>query len=157
MYLKNVLLCLARKLKQITCFIICAATILLFSNCSRMNYKFINPTGNSYSQGIEINNYKRLVFVSGQVPADETGNVPTDFKSQCELVWKNIHKQLTVAGLGLKNIVKVNTYLSDRKYRQENSEIRRKVLKEHEPAITVIIAGIYEEDWLLEIEVIAAE
>lgn len=137
--------------------VICLVVIFGFSNCSKMNYKFINPTGSTYSQAIELKNYKRLVFVSGQVPADENGNVPSDFKNQCELVWKNIGKQLRDAGMELGNIVKITTFLSDRKYRQENSEVRRKILGNHQPAITVIIAGIYDEEWLLEIEVIAAE
>ena len=122
-----------------------------------MNYKFINPTGNSYSQAFELTNYKRLVFVSGQTPADENEKVPEDFQSQCALVWKNIEKQLRDADMHLTNIVKITTYLSDRKYRQENFEIRHSVLGEHQPALTVIIADIYDESWLLEIEVIAAE
>lgn len=122
-----------------------------------MNHKYINPTGSSYSQAFELKNHSRLVFVSGQVPADENDHVPSDFRSQCELVWKNIEKQLKDADMKLNNIVKVTTFLSDRKYRQENSELRQQILEEHQPALTVIIAGIYEEEWLLEIEVIAAE
>lgn len=122
-----------------------------------MKYKLISPTGSSYSQALEVENLKRLVFVSGQVPADENGNVPPDFRTQCELVWKNIDKQLKDAGFKLSNIVKITTFLSDRRYRNENSEVRREILGSHQPALTVIIAGIYEEEWLLEIEVIAAE
>jgi enamine deaminase RidA (YjgF/YER057c/UK114 family) len=95
-----------------------------------------------------------LVFVSGQIPADENDIVPADFKNQCKLVWTNIEKQLKDADMGLNNIVKINTYLSDRRFREENSKIRQQILETHQPAITVIIAGIYEENWLLEIEVI---
>lgn len=51
---------------------------------------------------------------------------------------------------------KVTTFLSDRKYRRENYEVRTEVLGERLPALTIIIAGIYEEKWLLEIEAIAA-
>lgn len=142
-------------ISRITIF--CMIAIFGFTNCSKMNYKFINPTGSSYSQAVELKNYKRLVFVSGQIPAEENGDVPKDFKGQCELVWKNIGKQLADAEMKLSNIVKVTTFLSDRRYRQENSETRQRILGNHQPAITVIIAGIYEEEWLLEIEVIAAE
>lgn len=122
-----------------------------------MNYKFINPTGSSFSQAYELKNHKRLVFVSGQVPEDENEKVPVDFKSQCELVWKNIEKQLKDADMSLNNIVKITTYLSDRKHIKENYEVRHKILGEHQPAMTIIITGIYDEKWLLEIEVIAAE
>lgn len=57
----------------------------------------------------------------------------------------------------IDNITKHTTYLSDRRYRQINSEERREVLGDHEAALTVIITGIYDEAWLLEIEVIAAK
>lgn len=98
-----------------------------------------------------------MVFVSGQVPEDEQEQVPVDFKSQAELVWKNIEQQLKAADMDLQDIVKMTIYLSDRKYRKENYEVRHAVLGTHQPAMTIIIAGIYDEKWLLEIEVIAAE
>lgn len=127
------------------------------SGCTAMSHRFINPTGSSYSQAFELKNYKRLVFISGQVPEDENEQVPADFKSQAELVWKNIEKQLKAADMNVQNIVKITTYLSDRKYRQGNYEVRHAVLGAHQPAMTIIIAGIYDEKWLLEIEVIAGE
>jgi hypothetical protein len=34
--------------------------------------------------------------------------------------------------------------------------VRQEVLGTHRPALTVIITGIYDERWLLEIEAIAA-
>jgi enamine deaminase RidA (YjgF/YER057c/UK114 family) len=54
------------------------------------------------------------------------------------------------------DVTKVTTFLSYRRYRQENYEVRMEVLGEHSPALTVIITGIYDESWLLEIEAIAA-
>ena len=56
----------------------------------------------------------------------------------------------------LADIVKVTTFLSDRAYAAENSAIRREVLASLTPALTIIIAGIYDPAWLLEIEAIAA-
>jgi len=55
----------------------------------------------------------------------------------------------------ISNLVKVTTFLSYRKYSEMNSEIRREVLGNHAPALTVIIAEIYDKDWMLEIEAIA--
>lgn len=116
----------------------------------------INPTGHSYSMGYSIDAPARIVFISGQVPETEDGFVPTDFRDQCKLVWQNIEKQLQKAEMQLTDIVKITVFLSDRKYREENALIRREILGDHQPALTVIIAGIYEERWLLEIEAIAA-
>ena len=122
-----------------------------------MNTNPINPTGKSYSQALEINNFKRLVFVSGQIPETREGVVPEAFEDQCRLAWKNVETQLNAAAMEFDNLVKVTVFLSDRVYGEENSRIRNELLKEISPAITIIIAGIYDEKWLLEIEAIAAE
>jgi enamine deaminase RidA (YjgF/YER057c/UK114 family) len=38
---------------------------------------------------------------------------------------------LAEAGLGVRNLVKVTTYLSDRRYRALNSKIREEILGDH--------------------------
>ena len=110
-----------------------------------------------YSQAIEVRGARRLLFISGQIPEDAHGKVPSDFAAQCRLVWENIAAQLGAAGMSLNNLVKVTTFLSDRMYATENSSIRREVLGERAPALTVIITGIYDPAWFLEIEAVAAE
>ncbi len=122
-----------------------------------MDHTPINPTGNSYSQAFEVVQPTRFVFISGQVPDDDEGNTPPDFRNQCLLAWKNVARQLEDAGMTLNNLVKVTIFLFDRIYREENKEIRKEVLGDHEPALTIIITGIYEEKWLLEIEGVAAD
>jgi enamine deaminase RidA (YjgF/YER057c/UK114 family) len=116
----------------------------------------INPTTISYAGACEVAAGSRLLFISGQVPERPDGSVPEDFTAQCRLTWANIERQLRDAGMSLDNLVKVTTFLSDRRYRGENSSVRREVLKERTPAITIVVADIYDEAWLLEIEAIAA-
>jgi 2-iminobutanoate/2-iminopropanoate deaminase len=113
------------------------------------------PAG-GYSQGVEIAGFQRLVFISGQIPETVTGEVPTDFPSQARLVWHNLIAQLTAANMSVANLVKVTVFLSARDYALANREIRQEVLGSHSPALTVIIAGIFDEKWLLEIEAVAA-
>jgi 2-iminobutanoate/2-iminopropanoate deaminase len=109
-----------------------------------------------YAQAVHLTGVEELVLVSGQIPVDEDGAVPDTFADQCRLVWRNVEAQLGAAGMGLSDIVKVTTYLSDRAYAAENSAIRQELLAGLTPALTIIIAGIYDPAWLLEIEVIAA-
>jgi 2-iminobutanoate/2-iminopropanoate deaminase len=116
----------------------------------------INPKSISYAGACEVAAGARLLFISGQVPEREDGSVPPDFTAQCKLTWENIERQLRDAGMTLDHLVKVTTFLSDRRYRTENSLVRREVLQGRTPAITIIIAEIYDEAWLLEIEAIAA-
>jgi 2-iminobutanoate/2-iminopropanoate deaminase len=113
-------------------------------------------SADGYSESCEIAGPARLLFISGQVPLREDGTVPEGFESQCLQVWNNLESVLHEAGMTLHHLVKVTTYLSDRTYRDQNSGIRREILGSHEPVLTVVIAGIYDEAWLLEIEAVAA-
>ncbi|MRG48916.1 RidA family protein [Chitinophaga sp. SYP-B3965] len=122
-----------------------------------MTYQPIEPTGAAYSQAYIVSSPKRFLFISGQVPEDERGYVPDTFLDQCRLTWQNIEARLSKAGMTLKNIVKINVFLASRQYREENFEVRTEVLGDHQPAMTIVIAGIYDDQWLLEIEVIAAD
>ncbi|MBB6550498.1 RidA family protein [Nonomuraea rubra] len=111
----------------------------------------------NYTHGTLVADVRRTVFVSGQVPWARQGVVPGDFDSQCRLTWRNVFAVLAEAGMGVHNLAKVTTYLSDRRYREANSRIRQEILGDHRPALTIIITDIYAEEWLLEIEAIAVE
>ena len=108
-----------------------------------------------YAQAVEVSGFSRIVHVSGQIPVTLDGTVPSSFGDQCRLVWANIEAQLRASGMTLDNLVKATTFLSDRRFAAENGDVRRAVLGGRTPALTVIIAGIYDEAWLLEIEAVA--
>ena len=110
----------------------------------------------NYTQGFEISGHKRLLFVSGQIPVSRDGQVPNDFPSQCRLAWRNVMAQLHAADMSIENLVKVTTFLADRQYGLVNREIRKEFLGNHRPATTVIVAGIFDQEWLIEVEAIAA-
>jgi 2-iminobutanoate/2-iminopropanoate deaminase len=112
------------------------------------------PAG-GYSQALEVLGAQRLLFVSGQVPETAAGDVPPDFEAQAKLVWSNINAQLEAAGMTMANLVKVTTFLSSREFNIANREVRKEVLGSHSPALTVIVTGIFDEKWLLEIEAVA--
>ncbi|HEV2596762.1 RidA family protein [Sphingopyxis sp.] len=121
-----------------------------------MPNRAINPTGVSYAQAHLVEDPTRWLFVSGQIPVDAEDKVPAAFDDQCRLVWRNIEAQLTAGGMTLHDLVKVTVFLSDRGYREANYRIRHEILGGHSPALTIIIADIYDDAWLLEIEAIAA-
>lgn len=121
-----------------------------------LNAPDVPPASGGYAQAMRLSDFDELVFVSGQIPGDADGSVPAAFADQCRLVWRNVEAQLRAAGMGLADIVKITTFLSDRANAAENSAIRQEVLAGLTPALTIIIAGIYDPAWLLEIEVIAA-
>ncbi|WP_428423734.1 RidA family protein [Pararhizobium sp.] len=114
------------------------------------------PRG-GYSQAVRIEDFTKVLFVSGQIPADSDDVLPTGFEGQARQVWLNVDAQLKVAGMSKADIVKVTTYLSDRHHTMANREIRAEYLGSLAPAMTVVIAGIFDESWLLEVEVVAAQ
>jgi enamine deaminase RidA (YjgF/YER057c/UK114 family) len=108
------------------------------------------PQPFGYAQVCEVTDAKRLAFVSGQIPQTVDGTVPDTFEAQCRLIWTNIESQLKAVDMTLA------VFLSDRKYALENRTVRQSVLGTLAPAMTVIIAGIFDSQWLLEIEATAA-
>lgn len=114
------------------------------------------PAG-GYSMGLELKQHRRLLFISGQVPERSDGTVPEGFEAQCEQAWRNVSEVLAAAGLGVEHLVKVTTFLTDRNQVVTNRTLRRAVLGEHQPALTVVVVETVDSKWLLEIEAIAAE
>jgi 2-iminobutanoate/2-iminopropanoate deaminase len=109
-----------------------------------------------YSQALKVEGANSLLFISGQVPETAAGEVPQDFNAQAKLVWANVLAQLQAAGMSVQNLVKVTIFLSSREYALANRQERALALGSHAPALTVIITGIFDSKWLLEIEAIAA-
>jgi 2-iminobutanoate/2-iminopropanoate deaminase len=133
-----------------------AATKAATAAAPQARHRALNPTTVSYCQAHEVSGHARLLFISGQVPADADGQVPADFKAQCRLAWANVRAQLKAADMTLDDLVKVTVFLADRRHRQANYEVRHEILGARSPALTIIITGIYDEAWLLEIEAVAA-
>ena len=121
-----------------------------------MRIRSIRPDGNAFAQACEVSDAKRLLFVSGQVPQADDGTVPPDYRSQYLLAWRNVESQLKEAGMTFDNLVKATIFLSDRGLIAQSEGLRKQVLGERNPAITIILCGIYHEAWLLEIEAVAA-
>ena len=112
------------------------------------------PVG-AYVQALEVTGTTRRLYVSGQAPVSRDGKIPDTFKEQAEVVWRNILAQLHAADMSAEHLVKATTFLTDRKYREENRDVRQNMLNGHTFALTVVLAGMFEDGWLLEIDAIA--
>ena len=98
----------------------------------------------------------RWLYLSGQIPVAPDGSLAADFTGQCEQVWSNIETQLAAAGMTLDNLVKVTTFLADRDDALENRTVRIRRLAGRQPALTVIVTGLFNAAWRVEIEAVAA-
>lgn len=113
-------------------------------------------TPGTYVQAIHTSQVSELLHISGQIPVAVDGTVPGTFRAQADLVWQNIDAQLRAAGMSKQDLVKATVYLSSRDHIADYRAARDAYLAGHEIALTVIVAGIFDEAWLLEIEAVAA-
>ncbi|GAB5471784.1 MAG: RidA family protein [Rhodospirillales bacterium] len=108
-----------------------------------------------YPQALEATGASRTLFISGQVPVASDGTLAPDFETQAAQVWANVEAQLKAADMSLDNLVKATIFLADRAYALPNRAARQAALGDRQVALTVVIAGIFDAEWLLEIEAIA--
>ena len=119
--------------------------------------KSLNDPRPRYSQAI-LTEGGKLLFIAGQTASDKDGNVvgKGDIKAQTRQVFDNIKAVLEAAGGSLDSLVMTTTYITDRQYREGYNEVRRGMYKKDPPtSILVIVKGLANEDYLIEIAGIA--
>ena len=119
--------------------------------------KTIKPPFARYSHGVEVPAGKRLVLCSGQLGIGPDDTVPEDVGAQTELCFANIAAILAEAGLGLKDIVRINAYVTDRDCLGPYMTVRDRLFSDPAPASTLmIVSGFARPEFKVEIEVTAA-
>jgi len=113
-----------------------------------------------YSQAVVVSG-KRIVFVSGQVPEDESGGLvgPGDLEAQTRQVLTNLRRVLEGVGGGLADIVKIGVFLVDAGPTSYEilGRVRREFFGDRFPASTMVeVARLVLPEWLIEIEAWAA-
>jgi 2-iminobutanoate/2-iminopropanoate deaminase len=113
-----------------------------------------HPIATGYTHGVSTAG--TLLFISGQTPKRPDGSpVAAMPEDQLRQIWANIRSVLAEAGAGFEHLVHVRVFLADRAHREAFSAVKREVLGELRPALTVVICGIYDEGWVAEIEAVA--
>ena len=109
----------------------------------------------TYSQAVEVSGGHRILFISGQVGVGADGTTPADMESQARLAWRNLGAQLAAAGMGFENLVKTTTIVPDAAEIPASRAARAEALGSHRPASTLIVAGLADPAWKIEIEAVA--
>ena len=119
--------------------------------------KTIKPPFARYSHGVEVPAGKRLLLCSGQLGIGLDDAVPDDVGAQAELCFGNIAAILAEAGLGLKDIVRINAYVTDRDCLKPYMAVRDRLFSDPAPASTLmVVSGFARPEFKVEIEVTAA-
>lgn len=109
------------------------------------------PTG--YSHGIIVSGAERRLVISGQVGMALDGSVPATGEGQIAQAFANLRAVLDANGIGVTNIVKMTTFLTDRALLGAFRSARGAVFGDHAPASTLLfISGLADPRFLVEIE-----
>jgi 2-iminobutanoate/2-iminopropanoate deaminase len=139
------------------------------SEQDRPGWQRVQPAGHwdwhiptPWTQGWRVG---RMVFVGGQLSADEQGNVVGvgDIEVQTRNVFDNVTRVLTEAGATWTDVVRVNTYYcfegsgdEVRDYWEKMTRIRLEYLPDPGPVGTAVrVAGLMYDGFLIEVDVIA--
>ncbi|WP_064693523.1 RidA family protein [Rhizobium aegyptiacum] len=109
-----------------------------------------------YIHALEVRHASRLLFVSGTMGLDQQGMAAADLEEQLDLIWSNLRSILASADMTVDNIVRLTSYLSDRDFMEANQHARLRALAGRAVPTTAIIVETLRDDWLVEIEIIAA-
>ena len=114
------------------------------------------PPAAAYTQAVEASDVARTLYISGQVGVRSDGTIPDDIAEQSQIAWQNLKAQLRAAGMSLDNVVKITTILPNHADLAAAREGRSKVLGDRKPTSTLIVGGLANPAWKIEIEGIAA-
>ena len=99
------------------------------------------------------------LYISGQLGLDERGELvgPGDARAQAAQAWRNLLAILRHYGAGPRHLVKTTTYITHWAYRPLVGEARDEVFPEppYPPSTLVVVQGLAEPRFLVEIEAIA--
>ena len=101
----------------------------------------IHPPFAPYNHGIEVSSRSRLVFCSGQLGIAKDGTIPPDAGGQARLAFDNIEAILAEAGMGLRDIVRINAFVTGREHLQSYMQVRNSLFEEPYPASTLMIVS----------------
>lgn len=128
-----------------------------------MTHRSIHPEGwpepKGYANGMLASN--GTLYVGGQIGWDTDGKFPSGgFIGQMEQALKNIRAVVEAAGGTPDDIVRLTWYVTDKRDYLDNQravgEVYRRILGKHYPAMAmVVVAGLIEDEAVVEIEATA--
>lgn len=111
-----------------------------------------------YSHAVELPAGVRTLLLSGQVPVRVDGTVPADFAGQYAQVWSNIENILASAGMSLRDVARMVTYVTRPEFVGPARDARDALFKGLRVASTlVVVSALASPQFLVEIEVTAAQ
>lgn len=123
-----------------------------------LSQQALHPSLGLYRHRVLVPAGSELLFISGQLGVNQAGVAGRDLAEQADWAFANIARNLSAEGLTMDNVVKLTTYIVESQRGAPGvREGRLKYFGDSQPASTALyVSGLVSEDWLIEIEAIAA-
>lgn len=124
---------------------------------TRLAPSSIHPPFARYAHGTEVAAGARLVFCSGQLGIDVQAVIPPGAAEQTVLCFQAIAAILKEGGMDLRDLVRINAYVTAREHLPDYMAARDSMLSGPPPASTLmIVSGFARPEFLVEVEAVAA-
>jgi 2-iminobutanoate/2-iminopropanoate deaminase len=114
--------------------------------------------GHTLYSHVVIASGQSLVFIAGQLARDGEGRIigKDDMGAQIRQVGENLRIALEAAGLGLKDLVKTTTYVTDIDEFFKHPEVRNGIFGQALPTSTTVeVRRLSHPDLMVEVEAMA--
>ena len=111
-----------------------------------------------YSPAVKVSGAETILYIAGQIAYTAEGGCahPGDFKAQARAALQCLKAQVEAGGGTMADIVKVNTYVTDMRYRADYGPIREEFFGKKMPAHTLVaVAALAAPEFLIEVEAVA--
>ena len=123
----------------------------------RRNLKNPRAQARGYSQAV-VTEGGRIVWLAGQVAGEDSSgrSLAADFDGQVREVFARLGRTLEEAGGRLSDMVTMTVFITDARYGDRFTELRKEIFVDNFPASALItIASLARPDMLVEVQGIA--
>lgn len=110
----------------------------------------------NYTNAIEVSPHARWLFISGQVGVNVLGQTQDGFDAQCRAALSNVAALLGSANMSFGDVVKLTVFLTRVADLAAYRRIRDEVVGARTASSLVVVAGLADPGFLVEIEAVAA-
>jgi enamine deaminase RidA (YjgF/YER057c/UK114 family) len=111
----------------------------------------------NYTHAMLTEGATRWLHIAGQVGVLADGSTAEGIDAQCDAVFANIGKLLEGAEMTADNICHLRIYMLDRAHIPSLRRARSALLGDRVvPSTLVLVSGLVDPDWLVEVEFVAA-
>jgi enamine deaminase RidA (YjgF/YER057c/UK114 family) len=112
----------------------------------------------AHSDAVLIPPGAAILVSSGQLGMLKDGTIPEDTEQQIDAAFDNVEAVLRAAGMGMSDVVKMTTFITDPRYRDAFRAVRAKRIGNPPPSSTrIVVTSLSMPEMKVEIEIIAAK